>query len=64
MTAPNTVLRRVRVAENRDEPRLVQELAGVTGQSEPEIERVLYEHDAVLEAAVVARPDERWGEER
>ena len=27
-----------------------------------EVERVLYEHDAVLEAAVVARPDERWGE--
>lgn len=27
-----------------------------------EIERVLYEHDAVLEAAVVARSDERWGE--
>ncbi len=27
-----------------------------------EIERVLYEHPAVLEAAVVARPDERWGE--
>jgi acyl-CoA synthetase (AMP-forming)/AMP-acid ligase II len=27
-----------------------------------EIERVLYEHDAVLEAAVVARPDDRWGE--
>ena len=27
-----------------------------------EIERVLYEHAAVLEAAVVARPDERWGE--
>jgi acyl-CoA synthetase (AMP-forming)/AMP-acid ligase II len=27
-----------------------------------EIERVLYEHDAVREAAVVARPDERWGE--
>jgi acyl-CoA synthetase (AMP-forming)/AMP-acid ligase II len=23
---------------------------------------VLYEHDAVLEAAVVGRPDERWGE--
>jgi acyl-CoA synthetase (AMP-forming)/AMP-acid ligase II len=22
----------------------------------------LYEHDAVLEAAVVGRPDERWGE--
>jgi acyl-CoA synthetase (AMP-forming)/AMP-acid ligase II len=27
-----------------------------------EIERVLYEHDAVLEAAVVGRPHERWGE--
>jgi fatty-acyl-CoA synthase len=27
-----------------------------------EVERVLYEHDAVLECAVVARPDERWGE--
>ncbi|MCW3064141.1 MAG: long-chain fatty acid--CoA ligase [Solirubrobacterales bacterium] len=25
-----------------------------------EVERVLYEHDAVLEAAVVGRPDERW----
>jgi acyl-CoA synthetase (AMP-forming)/AMP-acid ligase II len=23
---------------------------------------VLYTHDAVLEAAVVGRPDERWGE--
>jgi acyl-CoA synthetase (AMP-forming)/AMP-acid ligase II len=27
-----------------------------------EVERVLYEHDAVLEAAVVGRPDNRWGE--
>ncbi len=27
-----------------------------------EVERVLYEHPAVIEAAVVARPDERWGE--
>jgi acyl-CoA synthetase (AMP-forming)/AMP-acid ligase II len=27
-----------------------------------EIERVLYEHAAVLEAAVVGRPDDRWGE--
>jgi acyl-CoA synthetase (AMP-forming)/AMP-acid ligase II len=27
-----------------------------------EVERVLYEHDAVLEVAVVARPDEKWGE--
>jgi fatty-acyl-CoA synthase len=27
-----------------------------------EVERVLYEHDSVLEAAVVGQPDERWGE--
>ncbi len=27
-----------------------------------EVERALYEHPAVLEAAVVGRPDERWGE--
>lgn len=27
-----------------------------------EVERVLYEHPDVLEAAVVAAPDERWGE--
>jgi fatty-acyl-CoA synthase len=27
-----------------------------------EIERVLYEHDSVLEAAVVGRADDRWGE--
>jgi acyl-CoA synthetase (AMP-forming)/AMP-acid ligase II len=27
-----------------------------------EVERVLYEHHAVLEAAAVGRPDERWGE--
>lgn len=27
-----------------------------------EVERVLYEHDAVLEAAVVGRSDARWGE--
>ncbi len=27
-----------------------------------EVERVLYEHDAVQEAAVVGRPDDRWGE--
>jgi acyl-CoA synthetase (AMP-forming)/AMP-acid ligase II len=26
------------------------------------VERVLYEHEAVLEVAVVGRPDERWGE--
>jgi acyl-CoA synthetase (AMP-forming)/AMP-acid ligase II len=27
-----------------------------------EVERVLYEHPAVLEAAVVGRADDRWGE--
>jgi len=27
-----------------------------------EVERVLYDHDAVLEAAVVGRADGRWGE--
>jgi acyl-CoA synthetase (AMP-forming)/AMP-acid ligase II len=27
-----------------------------------EVERVLYEHEAVLEVAVVGRPDSRWGE--
>ena len=27
-----------------------------------EIERVLYEHESIVEAAVVGRPDERWGE--
>jgi acyl-CoA synthetase (AMP-forming)/AMP-acid ligase II len=27
-----------------------------------EVERALYEHGSVLEAAVVGRPDERWGE--
>jgi acyl-CoA synthetase (AMP-forming)/AMP-acid ligase II len=27
-----------------------------------EVERVLYEHESVLEAAVVGRADARWGE--
>jgi fatty-acyl-CoA synthase len=27
-----------------------------------EVERVLYEHGSVIDAAVVGRPDERWGE--
>ena len=27
-----------------------------------EVERVLYEHESVVEVAVVGRPDERWGE--
>jgi acyl-CoA synthetase (AMP-forming)/AMP-acid ligase II len=28
----------------------------------PEVERVLYEHPDVLEAAVIGHPDDRWGE--
>jgi len=28
----------------------------------PEVERVLYEHPDIVEAAVVGHPDERWGE--
>jgi len=27
-----------------------------------EVERVIYEHGSVVEAAVVGQPDERWGE--
>ncbi|HVJ98435.1 MAG TPA: hypothetical protein VNC41_16525 [Acidimicrobiia bacterium] len=27
-----------------------------------EVERVLYEHEAIVECAVVGRPDDRWGE--
>jgi acyl-CoA synthetase (AMP-forming)/AMP-acid ligase II len=27
-----------------------------------EVERVIYEHESVVEAAVVGRPDDRWGE--
>jgi fatty-acyl-CoA synthase len=27
-----------------------------------EVERVLYEHESVLEVAVVGRPDDKWGE--
>jgi fatty-acyl-CoA synthase len=27
-----------------------------------EVERVLYEHESIVEAAVVGRPDDRWGE--
>jgi acyl-CoA synthetase (AMP-forming)/AMP-acid ligase II len=37
-------------------------LSGGENVASPEVERVLYEHPAVLEAAVVALPDERWGE--
>ena len=37
-------------------------MSGGENIASSEIERVLYEHDAVLEAAVVGRPDDRWGE--
>jgi len=37
-------------------------LSGGENIAGSEVERVLYEHDAVLEAAVVGRADERWGE--
>ena len=37
-------------------------ISGGENIATPEVERVLYEHPAVLEAAVVASPDARWGE--
>jgi len=37
-------------------------ISGGENIASPEVERVLYEHPAVLEAAVVGVPDERWGE--
>jgi fatty-acyl-CoA synthase len=37
-------------------------LSGGENISTIEVEGVLYQHPAVLEAAVVARPDEKWGE--
>lgn len=37
-------------------------ISGGENISTIELEDVLYRHPAVLEAAVVARPDERWGE--
>jgi len=37
-------------------------VSGGENVSASEVERVLYEHDAVLEAAVVALPDPKWGE--
>ncbi|MAJ86711.1 MAG: acyl-CoA synthetase, partial [Cellvibrionales bacterium TMED148] len=30
--------------------------------SSVEVESVLYQHPAILEAAVVAKPDQKWGE--
>jgi fatty-acyl-CoA synthase len=37
-------------------------LSGGENIAGSEVERVLYEHEAVLEAAVVGHPDDRWGE--
>jgi fatty-acyl-CoA synthase len=37
-------------------------ISGGENISTIEVEGVLYRHPSVLEAAVVARPDERWGE--
>jgi fatty-acyl-CoA synthase len=37
-------------------------ISGGENISTIEVEEVLYRHPAVLEAAVVAKPDERWGE--
>ena len=37
-------------------------VSGGENVASSEVERVLYEHEAVLEAAVVAMPDPRWGE--
>jgi fatty-acyl-CoA synthase len=37
-------------------------ISGGENISSIEVEEVLYRHPQVMEAAVVARPDERWGE--
>jgi acyl-CoA synthetase (AMP-forming)/AMP-acid ligase II len=37
-------------------------ISGGENIASPEVERVLYEHPAVLEAAIVGRADPRWGE--
>ena len=37
-------------------------ISGGENIATPEVERVLYEHHAVLEAAVVGTPHERWGQ--
>ena len=37
-------------------------ISGGENISSVEVEGILYKHPAVMEAAVVARPDEKWGE--
>jgi len=37
-------------------------ISGGENIATPEVERVLYEHPAILEAAVLGQPDKRWGE--
>ncbi|MCB1335792.1 MAG: acyl-CoA synthetase, partial [Roseivivax sp.] len=37
-------------------------ISGGENISSVEVEDVLYKHPSVMEAAVVARPDEKWGE--
>jgi acyl-CoA synthetase (AMP-forming)/AMP-acid ligase II len=37
-------------------------ISGGENIASSEVERVLYEHESVVEAAVVARPDAKWGE--
>jgi acyl-CoA synthetase (AMP-forming)/AMP-acid ligase II len=37
-------------------------ISGGENIASPEVERVLYEHPAVLEAAVIGHADEKWGE--
>ena len=37
-------------------------ISGGENISSLEVEEVLYRHPAVMEAAVVAKPDEKWGE--
>ena len=37
-------------------------ISGGENISSLEVEEVLYKHPKIMEAAVVARPDERWGE--
>ncbi len=37
-------------------------ISGGENISSVEVENILYRHDAVLECAVIAKPDEKWGE--